>query len=205
MDHIETTEYGNREQEFLYPSPSCALPALLWGCQMDPDGNFTGRKKIWWSLVLSPMPPPIIRHFEVLMLGLDFGQNSQCPGGFTTTSAAVGLGAGSCPHSILELLFVMAGKWQKSSPLCLSVCKSLSQIIVSKSCKSLSQSLASKFYPHSLEERCKIDFMAKLCSLKFLFVHFILSSSFHDFCVWEATTDFPCGFLQHYCNNCLRC
>lgn len=154
------------------------------------------------------MPPlPIIRHFVVLMLGLGFGQNSQCPGGFTTRSAAVRLGAGSCPHSILKLLFVMAAGWQKSSPFCLSACKSLSQVTVSKSCKSLSQILAFKFSLHSLEERGKIDFMAKLCSMKFLFVPFFLSfsSSLHDFCVWKATTDFPCGFLQHYCNNCLHC
>lgn len=76
-----------------------------------------------------------------------------------------------------------------------------------KSCKSLSQILAFKFSLHSLEERGKIDFMAKLCSMKFLFVPFFLSfsSSLHDFCVWKATTDFPCGFLQHYCNNCLHC
>lgn len=46
---------------------------------MAPDGNFTRRKKIWWSLVLPLMPPPIIWHFVVLMLGLGFGQSSQCP------------------------------------------------------------------------------------------------------------------------------
>lgn len=84
---------------------------------MAPDGNFKDRKKIWWSLVFPLMPPPIIRHFVVLMLELGFGQNSQCPGGFTTINAAVGLGAGSCPNPILELLFVMAEG--KSSPCCL--------------------------------------------------------------------------------------
>lgn len=60
--------------------------------------------------------------------------------------------------------------------------------------------------PHCLKALLQVSivFMAKLCSMKFHFYTFF-PLSLHDFCVWEATTDFPCGFLQHCCNNCLHC
>lgn len=43
---VETTRI--REQWFLYlqPRPTCSLPAVLWGCQIAPNGNLLDRKSI---------------------------------------------------------------------------------------------------------------------------------------------------------------